>query len=156
MAIVAGVTDLQERLVGSWRLASWDWHDASGAVSSPLGDDPAGLLMYDAAGTVSAQLMRRNQPQFRDDDWRNATDEEKAAAWSGYFGYFGTYTVDEATGTITHQIDGSWFPNLVGTEQVRRYSLDGNRLTLHAETLWGYVSIVWEKVTVLRDARGSV
>ena len=144
--MMATEAQLRARLIGSWRLVSWDWHDASGAVSSPLGDDPAGLLMYDAAGTVSAQLMRRNQPRFQDDDWRSATAEEKAAAWSAYFGYFGTYTIDEAAGTITHHIDGSWFPNLVGTEQVRRYSLDGNRLSLHAETPWGHVGIVWEKV----------
>ena len=124
---------------------SWDWHDANGAVSSPLGDDPAGLLMYDAAGSVSAQLMRRNQPRFDDDDWRSATNVEKAAAWSGYFGYFGTYTVDEAAGTITHHIAGSWFPNLVGSEQVRRYSFDGDTLSLYAETPWGHVTIVWEK-----------
>jgi hypothetical protein len=116
-------------------------------VSSPLGDDPAGLLMYDASGSVSAQLMRRNQPHFNDDDWRNATAEERAAAWSGYFGYFGTYTIDETAGTITHHIEGSWFPNLVETEQVRRFSLDGNRLSLEAQTPWGHVKIVWEKAT---------
>jgi hypothetical protein len=116
-------------------------------VSSPLGDDPAGLLMYDGAGAVSAQLMRRNQPRFQDDDWRRATATEKAAAWSGYFGYFGTYTIDEPAGTITHHISGSWFPNLVPTEQTRRYSLEGDRLALRAETPWGFVSIVWEKVT---------
>lgn len=142
------------RLTGSWRIVSWHWYDASGAVSSPLGDDPVGLLIYDASGVVSAQLMRRNQPKFQDDDWLRATDEEKAMAWSGYFGYFGTYTIDEPAGTITHSIEGSWFPNLVGTEQVRRYSLDGNRLTLHAETPWGHVSIVWEKVAVARHGSG--
>jgi hypothetical protein len=121
-------------------------------VSSPLGDDPVGLLLYDASGIVSAQLMRRNRHCFEDDDWLHATDAEKAAAWSGYFGYFGTYTIDESAGTITHHIEGSWFPNLVGTEQVRQYSLDGTRLTLHADTPWGHVSIVWEKVSPCRPS----
>lgn len=150
----AGVSNLHTRLTGSWRIVSWDWYDANGAVSSPLGDDPVGLLMYDASGVVSAQLMRRNQPKFQDDDWLRATDKEKAMAWSGYFGYFGTYTIDETAGAITHSIEGSWFPNLVGTEQVRRYSLDGNRLTLHAETPWGHVSIVWQKMAVARHGPG--
>ena len=68
-------------------------------------------------------------------DWRDAKG-----------GYFGTYRVDESAGTITHHIEGSWFPNLVGTEQVRQYSLDGSRLSLHAETPWGRVTIVWKKV----------
>ena len=55
--------------------------------------------------------MRRDQPRFQDDDWRKATDEEKAAAWSGYFAYFGSFTVDEGAGIVTHHIEGSWFPN---------------------------------------------
>jgi len=137
--------EIQERLIGSWRPVSWDWYDAGGAVNSPLGENPVGLLIYDRSGFVSAQLMRRQQPLFRDDDWRHAADEEKAAAWSGYFGYFGRYTIDEEAGTITHRVEGSWFPNLVGTCQVRQYSFDGNRLSLTAQTPWGHVILVWEK-----------
>jgi hypothetical protein len=139
-------TRLRDRLLGSWRVAKWEWEDREGAVTSPLGDDPVGQLVYDASGRVSAQLMRRHQPLFCDDDWRHATDEEKARAWSGYFGYFGTYTVDEQARTVTHHIEGSWFPNLVGTRQVRRYSFDGDRLSLEAETPWGHVTIVWERI----------
>jgi Lipocalin-like domain len=137
---------LREKLLGSWRLVSWEWRNAAGNVNSPLGDDPVGLLTYDASGTVSAQLMRPNQPRFGDDDWQRATAEEKAAAWSAYFGYFGRYTIAEGAGAVTHHIEGSWFPNLVGTEQVRICSFIGDRLSLHAETPWGSVTIVWEKV----------
>jgi hypothetical protein len=136
---------MRDKLLGSWRLVSWDWQDAAGAVTSPLGEDPVGQLTYDASGTMSAQLMRRARQPFRDEDWRRATDAEKAAAWSGYFGYFGTYAVDEEAGIVTHNVEGSAFPNLVGTEQVRRCSLDGDLLSLVAETAWGRVSITWEK-----------
>lgn len=136
----------RERLLGSWRLVSWTWEDANGAVRSPLGPNPVGLITYDSSGVMSAQLMRRAQTHFRNDDWRSASAQEKAAAWSGYFGYFGTYTVDENAGTVTHHIEGSWFPNLVGTDQVRRCYLEGDRLTLEADALWGRVSLVWQKV----------
>jgi hypothetical protein len=102
--------------------------------------------MYDASGAVSAQLMRREQAPFRDEDWRNATDEEKAGAWSGYFAYFGTFTVDEAAGAVIHHVEGSAFPNLVGTQQVRQCSFDGGRLSLVAETGWGRVSITWARL----------
>jgi Lipocalin-like domain len=145
---IMNTVQVRERLLGSWRFVSAESRNASGDASSPLGDDPIGQLTYDASGTVSAQLMRRSQPHFCNDDWQLASAEEKASAWSGYFGYFGTFTVDEMAGTIVHRIDGSWFPNLVGTEQVRHFSLAGNRLTLNAETPWGRVSIVWEKVNV--------
>lgn len=135
----------RERFLGTWRLVSWEWDDANGAVTSPLGEDPAGQLIYGASGTVSAQLMRRDQPRFQDDDWRKATDEEKAAAWSGYFAYFGSFTVDEGARTVTHHIEGSWFPNLVGTQQIRHYSFHEDRLSLEARTPWGRVSILWER-----------
>ncbi len=89
--------------------------------------------------------MRPNQPRFVDDDWRRAQLAERAAAWLGYFCYFGTYTVDEAAGTVTHRVAGSWFPNLVGTDQLRYVTLAENRLSLTAETPWGRVTLVWEK-----------
>ncbi len=101
--------------------------------------------MYDASGRVSAQLMRRNHARFASGDWQRATAEEKASAWSGYFGYFGTYTIDEKAASVTHHIEGSWFPNLVGTEQVRYFRLMGNQLILDADTDWGEVRVVWEK-----------
>jgi hypothetical protein len=52
----------------------------------------------------------------------------------------------DASGTMSAQLmrrarlpfrdEGSAFPNLVGTEQVRRCSLDGDLLSLVAETAW--------------------
>ena len=137
---------MRERLLGAWRLASWDWRDEAGKVDSPLGDDAVGQLIYDGSGSVSAQLMRPSQPRFADDDWRRANTAERAAAWLGYFCYFGTYTVDEASGTVTHHVEGSWFPNLVGTDQLRHFTLAENRLSLTAETAWGRVTLVWEKI----------
>lgn len=138
--------ELRARLLGSWRPVSWNWRDEHGDVDSPLGENPIGLLMYDGAGTVSAQLMRANRPRFADDDWRRATAEERAAAWSTYFCYFGTYTIDEEAGTVTHHVEGSWFPNLVGTDQVRYCTFSENRLSLAAETPWGRVILVWRKL----------
>jgi Lipocalin-like domain len=37
----------------------------------------------------------------------------------GSIAYFGTYTVNEADKVITAQIEGSTFPNFVGTDQKR-------------------------------------
>jgi hypothetical protein len=144
--VLKATPDVRERLLGAWRLESWDWRDEAGKVGSPLGDDPVGQLMYDGSGSVSAQLMRRNQPRFADDDWRRADTAERAAAWLGYFCYFGTYAVDEAAGTVTHHVEGSSFPNLVGTDQLRYFALAGNRLSLTAQTPWGRVTLVWEKI----------
>ena len=84
-----------ELLLGAWRLESWEARDATGRVTYPLGEDARGQLSYDGSGRMSAQLMRQHQARFASQDWQQASEKEKAAAWGNYFGYFGTYTIDE-------------------------------------------------------------
>lgn len=131
---------------GTWDLVNWETMGSTGEVTYPLGQEPVGQLMYDnKAGTVSAQLVESGQHRFASDDWQEASAEEMVAAWPRYFGYFGTFTVDESAETVTHHIRSGWFPNLAGTEQVRHYELQGDRLTLEAETAWGTVRIMWRR-----------
>jgi len=146
MSTSRGDADTRQRLLGSWRLVSWQEYDAAGAMNYPLGPDAVGQLSYDEVGRMSAQLMRRDQPRFANEDWREAKPEEMAAAWRGYFGYFGTYSIDEKAHAVIHNIEGSWFPNLVRTDQLRHYRFDGERLVLDADTAWGRVRIVWDKI----------
>jgi hypothetical protein len=54
-----------------------------------MNEDEIGQLSHVAEGRMSAQLMRRNQAPFSDDHRQNAAAEEKARAWTGYFGYLG-------------------------------------------------------------------
>lgn len=134
------------KLLGSWRLIQWQIEEANGSIGYPLGEEAVGQLTYTPDGRVSAQLMRSGQAPLSTKDWRKATVNEKAEAWSGYFGYFGTYAVDEAAHIVHHNIEGSWFPNLVGSTEIRHYQFKGERLILDADTAWGKVHIVWEKV----------
>ena len=135
-------------------MVSWEIRDPDGTVTRPLGAGEIGQLMYDEDGRMSAQLMQTNQARFASDDWRQASPEEKARAWSDYFGYFGTYTVDEQAKAVVHHIEGSWFPNLVGEDQKRYYQLVEEQLVLNATTAWGDVRIVWEKIGKRPAARG--
>ena len=48
----------------------------------------------------------------------------------GYDAYFGRYTVDQRAGTITHHVEGSLFPEDLGKDFVRPFTLDGDTLTL--------------------------
>ena len=48
----------------------------------------------------------------------------------GYDSYFGRYTVDERAGTITHHVEGSLFPEDLGKDFVRQFTLEGDTLTL--------------------------
>lgn len=65
---------------------------------------------------------------------------------ASYFGYFGRFSIDHDRHAVVHHIDGSWFPNLVGTDQVRRYAISDGELMLDADTPWGTVHIVWRKL----------
>lgn len=134
-----------EWLVGAWNLVTWFEINSDGNTTAPSGD--IGKLIYTADGNVSAQIVRRHVGPFRNDDWRRASDAEISIAWQSYFGYFGRYSVDPEQQRVTHHIEGAFFPNLTGTDQVRRYRLEGARLILDAETQTGCIRAIWERAT---------
>jgi hypothetical protein len=143
--------EVRALLLGAWSLVSWEAFGADGTVFRPLGDDGIGQLIYDGSGRMSAQLSGVERPLFADEDWLRARPDEIVAAWPGYFAYFGTFSVDVAAveaPTVTHHISSGTFPNLAGTEQVRtcRFDDGDRRLSLTAESVWGSVRIVWERV----------
>jgi hypothetical protein len=82
------------------------------------------------------------------EDWRAASQPESARAWKDYFGYFGTFSIDTGRQAVIHHVEGSWFPNLVDTDQARSFRFEGDRLVLDADTAWGKVRIVWERAPV--------
>ncbi|HEX3288257.1 MAG TPA: lipocalin-like domain-containing protein [Mycobacterium sp.] len=118
-------------------LVSWESFADDGSTLLPLGDGALGQLMYTADGHVSAQLVRADQQVFGSDDWREATPAEMTAAWPNYFGYFGTYTIDADNAAITHHIESGWFPNLVGTKQLRHFRFDAQRLVARRRYVLG-------------------
>jgi hypothetical protein len=138
--------EARSRLIGAWQLVSWFEQAPSGERVHPLGENAVGQIVYTADGHVSAQLVREEVPLFLHDDWRKATADESARAWMGYFGYFGTFSIDEEKQAVIHHVEGSWFPNLRNTDQVRFFRFEEGRLVLDADTQWGKVRIIWEKV----------
>lgn len=147
MALEMSVEQVRNKLLGVWRLVTWEIPTSTGTTTYPLGPNAIGQIMYDTVGRVSAQLVQPDQPRFASEDWLQARTEEKAEAWSAYFGYFGTFTIDTSVGAVIHHIEGSWFPNLVGTQQIRHYHFEGDdRLVLSADTAWGPVRIIWDKI----------
>ena len=141
----------QASVVGSWRLVSYDTQTTDGVKSFPLGQDLAGLAIYQPNGRVSIQFMRRDRPRFQSGDaWRGTLEEERAA-FEGFFGYAGRYTIDAARSVVTHHIEIASAPNYVGIDLPRTFTLEGNRLTLRTpqRQLAGQTSastLVWERV----------
>ena len=131
--------DLARRLVGVWDLVSSVELHPDGRTTYPLGEDARGQIVYTADGRMSAQLTRAHRPRFASDDPRASTVTEREEAFTGYFAYFGSYIVDPTAGVVVHRIEGASFPNLVGAELARSAVLEGDRLTLSADTAWGRV-----------------
>ena len=139
------LSSIPERLVGVWRLVECVEIDSGIATRWPLGKDAVGQLVYTADGRTSVHLARRHRAAFASDDYRQASESEASQALQSYLGYFGGYIVDPDAGTVTHLIEGAWFPNMQGAAQVRRFYFDGNKLVLEAQTPWGAVRNVWSR-----------
>jgi hypothetical protein len=76
------------------------------------------------------------------------TPEENKAILHGSLLLFGTYSLDEADGTLTLHMERSSFPNWNGTDQKRVItSLTANELKWHnpAASVGGTTETVWKR-----------
>jgi lipocalin-like protein len=132
--------------VGSWGLVSFEEVLPSGEVLKPFGDSPLGLILYQADGHVSAQLSVNSPTRFASEDPLQASAEEATEAWRTYFGYWGSFKVYAEKGVVVHRVEGSSFPNWIGTEQVRHFRFDGaNRLILETQSSSGHSTLIWQR-----------
>ena len=120
-------SDDAKRFIGTWRLVS--------ATST-------GLMYYDTLGNMAAQVMpNRVRPKYAG---AQPTPDEAREAITGYLAYFGTYTVDERTHTITHHRKANINPGQVGDDAARRYEFaPGDRVVLTPVDSGN--QIVWER-----------
>lgn len=124
-------TGAAQRIVGTWQLMTRTVSRADGtAIVDPvLGEKPIGRLVYDAGGAMSLQMMRSGRTNAITTP-SAPRDKTNARVILGYDSYFGTYKVDEKAGTVTHHVDGSLFPEDLGSDWVRPFTLEGDTLTL--------------------------
>ena len=124
-------TTASARIVGTWQLMSRTVRRADGTtvVDRVLGEKPIGRLTYDASGAMSLQMMRTARKQAISTP-SNPQDNGNQRVILGYDSYFGRYTVDEKASTVTHHVEGSLFPEDVGDDWVRPFTLNGDTLTL--------------------------
>jgi hypothetical protein len=131
-------TIVADRFVGAWRLVTVETLRANGEVIYPFyGKHPEGLLIYDRSGWMSVQIVSDPKPAVPRESSREsfmaAPASEKVVAINGYYAYYGTWTVDAAKSTITHHIQESLYPGERGESGERRFSFEGNRVTLLAK-----------------------
>jgi hypothetical protein len=110
---------LKEQLVGAWTLVSIIATDKAGNKSDRRGPNPKGLLIFEANGHYSILTARSDIPNFKIDNVNQGTAEENKAVMTGMIANVGTWSVDEATKTITTNVVAGSYPNLNGNKQTR-------------------------------------
>src|SRR5690242_2154834 len=129
---------LSAKLPGTWQLLSRIDVTAAGErrPEPALGEDPLALLIYDRGGNFAAQFMRRDRSGLDagavPDGPRGATNNSRAVG--GYDAYFGTYTIDDAAGTVTQRLVGALSQEHVGAVLTRAMAVDDDTLVITLDT----------------------
>ena len=122
-----------KNLLGAWRYVgtriNWD-----------RGANPKGMIYYGPHGEMAVQIAPDVK---RPRAGAVMTPQEAFTAVKDYIAYFGTYTVDQQAGTVTHHRQDSLQPGDNG-DLVRRYELNGDRLILRAPN--STLEVTWERI----------
>ena len=121
--------DMQQRLVGAWRLVALEEPTADGKVHNA---DCTGMFVFSSDGHASVQVMYRT------------AQTGSSYAQGGYEASFGTYVVDNP-GTFTFHIEGALVRTLIGKDLKRAYKLSGNQLVVTSVDPNEHWRVVWER-----------
>lgn len=133
--------ELRKPFVGTWRLVSITGGANPAAAAR---GKPTGLIIYDAHGYMAAQIQPdRQRPTYTG----TPTPEQLAERARGYTAYFGTFTIDEKAGIVTHHRQGQLDSGAV--DFVRKFEISdgGNRIVL--TPVGGAtppIQLTWERV----------
>jgi hypothetical protein len=130
--IAAQQGTLKQQLVGTWMLVSAETTAPNGTKEQPYG-----ILMMDAGGHFAFILDKSNRPKLASGRTQS-TPQELAAALVGFAAQFGTWSVDEASKTVTYHRDGALNPNNEGTDLNVSTSISGDELN-------GANGLVWRR-----------
>jgi Lipocalin-like domain len=137
-AYAAPAPGLKERLIGTWRLIAADSRNGAQDSWGPdYGPDPKGYFVYDSTGHFALQFCASDsKPIFASGNDFTPTPDEAKAVYLNYVAYFGTFKVDEKLRVLTHHVEGSLIPSYIGTDQLRPFHLDGDRLEIGDGSTW--------------------
>jgi len=159
------MSSLRDALLGSWRLLSFaavrvsPSGDANDSIY-PMSQYASGILIYSPDGNVSVQIMAPGAKPLSTGNPLTAPADELADIARRYFAYAGPFEVTEGAdtghGIVTHTLQLSSLPNILGESQRRKVSFEdgseGRVLVIAAESpavLMGEDRIIvlkWAKV----------
>ena len=137
--------------VGAWRLVAFEFLKEDGSLIYPFGAEAQGSIIYIESGRYSAQLMRKDRLKIKSGDQMKGTIEEIESNYKGCISYFGTYEVDLDVSLIVHHVEGSIFPNMEGTNQLRSFEFSEQRLQLRTPPIMldgekAFGVLLWERI----------
>jgi hypothetical protein len=125
-------TSVRTQLIGSWRLVSRQSRRANGELEPDpgLSTVPLGILIYDQSGHVAAQLSRRDRTVA-------IIGEECQTAVT--------------TGIVTHHLEAALFPEDIGKDIGRHFTISGDKLTISFNTITRdgvkvTRTVIWERM----------
>jgi hypothetical protein len=128
--------EIRRKLQGAWRYVgtrldgkSWD-----------RGANPKGMIYYGPHDEMSVQIA---PDVVRTRAANVMTPDEAFLALKDYIAYFGTYSIDEAAGTVTHHRQATIQPGDAG-DFVRRIEFFGDRLVLRPPN--STLEVTWERI----------
>lgn len=140
----------QQDLIGAWRLVDIAVQGPAGREPDPFyGNGTHGLLIYDASGWFSVQIENAGRPKLQVPAVRPvpAATEADSKALHSYYAYFGTWTFDPATSTVTHHAKGALYPSEDAAVYPQHVEVVGRRMTFERTQNGKTQRKLWERVS---------
>jgi hypothetical protein len=118
---MASVDDDADDLVGVWKLKSFSLQVLGEQPTEIFGEHPIGYLILTIEGRMMTIVTRADRKPA-------TTVDERAALLGSMVSYTGRYTVEHDR--IIIRPDVAWNEIYSGTEQIRYYTLNGNKLSI--------------------------
>ncbi|MGL4621856.1 lipocalin-like domain-containing protein [Chroococcidiopsis sp.] len=151
---------IDDQLLGTWKLISAIAILPDGSIEPDVyGANPVGYITYTPEDRMMVMFARSDRAPFSIDiksplgkDIQLVPDTELVQAFTTFNAYAGTYKLNG--NTVTHHIEIASIPNRVGTDLVRTFSLNGNRVTLKtpptlSDGVVKVFELVWERVEIV-------
>jgi Lipocalin-like domain len=148
----------QQDLIGAWRLVNIEVEGPAGREVDPFyGSDSRGLLIYDASGWFSVQIEGSGRPALQVPSVRPAPDQSEstarleAAVLDSYYTYYGTWSFNPVTSTVTHHAKGALYSGEDEATYAQHVEIVGRRMSFsRTQNVAGHVTVQtkrWERVS---------
>jgi len=118
LAVPAHAESLLQQVAGAWTLTSGSERMADGTVNEIWG---AGSLILDPSGHMSFFVFGKNRPP--------ATSPDPRVPLGPMVAYYGTFTVDEDTKTLTYHVEAASSPMFNAATRMQTVALSGDTMT---------------------------